>query len=68
MLVSGLVTVVDVLAVAPGFGGQKFQPKTSAKIKLLSKLKDGGMVPSFEIMVDGTYVFGCRNNCTSDGY
>jgi pentose-5-phosphate-3-epimerase len=57
ILVSGLVTVVDVLAVEPGFGGQEFQPKTTVKIEQLLKLKDDGIVSSFEIMVDGKCVY-----------
>eukprot|EP00980_Cylindrotheca_fusiformis_P009559 scaffold2101_cov127-Cylindrotheca_fusiformis.AAC.3 len=53
LLASGLVTVVDVLAVAPGFGGQQFQAKTTTKITTLLKLKDENIGPTLEIMVDG---------------
>mmetsp|Transcript_30315 Transcript_30315/g.63484 ORF Transcript_30315/g.63484 Transcript_30315/m.63484 type:complete len:520 (+) Transcript_30315:2-1561(+) len=53
LLESGLIAVVDVLAVEPGFGGQRFQESAVEKIKLLSEFR--GTVPerNFEIMVDG---------------
>jgi ribulose-phosphate 3-epimerase len=57
ILVTGLVKVVDVLAVEPGFGGQEFQSGASDKIKRLLKLIDSGLVTSFEIMVDGECLY-----------
>ena len=52
LLQTGLVDLVDVLAVNPGFGGQSFQSKTLEKIKTLRKWRDqSGVV--FKIMVDG---------------
>lgn len=52
LLETGLVDLVDVLAVEPGFGGQKFQTRTLQKIEELRKwrLKAG---IDFVILVDG---------------
>jgi len=56
LLRSGLIAVVDVLAVEPGFGGQRFQEIAVDKIKCLSEFRDNNIdndACSFEIMVDG---------------
>lgn len=46
------VSIVDILAVEPGFGGQCFQSIALAKIKRLRKWRDD-CGKSFDIMVDG---------------
>ena len=54
LLRSGLIAVVDILAVEPGFGGQRFQESTLAKLNRLAefrKCEENRF--SFEIMVDG---------------
>lgn len=52
ILEMGLISVVDVLAVEPGFGGQSFQNHVLRKVSTLSKWKaQKGL--SFYIMVDG---------------
>ena len=57
LLKSGLIAVVDILAVEPGFGGQRFQESAIEKIKTLIQFR--GCVagtndcPVFDIMVDG---------------
>ena len=52
ILASGLISVVNLLAVEPGFGGQKFNPVTLNKIEYLLQLRrENGY--SFEIGVDG---------------
>ena len=53
LLKSGFISVVDVLAVEPGFGGQTFQDKTYGKIKRLMKFRDENKEILFQIMVDG---------------
>lgn len=49
---TGLVDLVDVLAVEPGFGGQSFQPKALQKVETLKQWRDQNGA-SFDIMVDG---------------
>ena len=52
ILASGLISVVNLLAVEPGFGGQKFNPVILEKIAYLLQLRrEKGY--SFEIGVDG---------------
>jgi ribulose-phosphate 3-epimerase len=54
LLKSGLISIVDVLAVEPGFGGQKFQTIALTKIEQLRQFREA--TPSGEnikIMVDG---------------
>jgi ribulose-phosphate 3-epimerase len=53
LLKSGLVSVVDVLAVEPGFGGQKFQDIAYKKIAKLIEFREQNDQISFDIMVDG---------------
>ena len=52
LLQTGLVDLVDILAVAPGFGGQKFQPAALEKVKQLNewRWRTGSR---FSILVDG---------------
>jgi len=52
LLASGLVSVVDVLAVKPGFGGQSFQSNVLKKILYLKEWRDRKGL-TFDIMVDG---------------
>jgi len=53
LLKSGLINLVDVLAVEPGFGGQRFQVAAVEKIKRLTQLRGNHIKNYFEIMVDG---------------
>lgn len=58
LLESGLISVVDVLAVEPGFGGQRFQESAVEKIERLCRFREtcAGNTNDhrfFEIMVDG---------------
>mmetsp|Transcript_17027 Transcript_17027/g.39289 ORF Transcript_17027/g.39289 Transcript_17027/m.39289 type:complete len:198 (-) Transcript_17027:405-998(-) len=57
LLKSGLIAVVDILAVEPGFGGQLFQESIIEKIKNLSEFRGSvtgtNECPLFDIMVDG---------------
>ena len=54
LLQSGLLSVVDVLAVEPGFGGQVFQSHVLSKVQTLGTWKQQGLVDnSLDIMVDG---------------
>lgn len=56
LLQSGLIAVVDILAVEPGFGGQRFQESAIEKIKSLTEFRESVSDKngcSFEIMVDG---------------
>ena len=46
------IDLVLIMSVFPGFGGQKFIPKTIEKIKALKKIKDKNNY-SFDIEVDG---------------
>jgi ribulose-phosphate 3-epimerase len=52
LLLSGLVKVVDVLAVEPGFGGQKFQDCAYEKIAKLATFREETS-EAFDILVDG---------------
>lgn len=52
LLETGLIDLVDILAVEPGFGGQKFQEKALKKIEALKKWRlEAGV--DFAILVDG---------------
>ena len=52
LLETGLIDMVDVLAVEPGFGGQKFQEKALRKIEKLNRWRlQSGL--DFVILVDG---------------
>mmetsp|Transcript_27379 Transcript_27379/g.38539 ORF Transcript_27379/g.38539 Transcript_27379/m.38539 type:complete len:196 (-) Transcript_27379:114-701(-) len=56
LLSTGLIDLVDVLAVEPGFGGQKFQESALSKIRKLVAWRDreeDEFKSSFEFMVDG---------------
>lgn len=57
LLEPGLIDVVDVLSVEPGFGGQSFQPHTIGKLERLveyrESLRQRSDHPTFRIMVDG---------------
>ena len=52
LLESRLIAVVDLLAVEPGFGGQRFQESAVGKIKKLTDFRSDANI-QFEIMVDG---------------
>lgn len=52
LLETGLVSLVDVLAVEPGFGGQSFQTIALSKVKKLQAWREQRSA-SFTIMVDG---------------
>ena len=52
LLKTGLVSVVDILAVEPGFGGQKFQDVAYEKISKLAKFREEESL-NFDILVDG---------------
>eukprot|EP00429_Kryptoperidinium_foliaceum_P017639 CAMPEP_0176044908 /NCGR_PEP_ID=MMETSP0120_2-20121206/22290_1 /TAXON_ID=160619 /ORGANISM="Kryptoperidinium foliaceum, Strain CCMP 1326" /LENGTH=805 /DNA_ID=CAMNT_0017378313 /DNA_START=309 /DNA_END=2726 /DNA_ORIENTATION=+ len=52
LLKTELIAVVDVLAVEPGFGGQKFQAIAVDKVEDLLRLRSDNEL-AFEIMVDG---------------
>ena len=56
LLDTGLIDVVDVLAVEAGFGGQEFNAVALEKIKELRTYRDEGLRPrgkDFKILVDG---------------
>lgn len=56
LLDTGLVSLIDILAVEPGFGGQKFQESILAKvekIKLWRKANKNNLPEDLQIMVDG---------------
>ena len=54
LLESGLVSVVDILAVEPGFGGQVFQPRVLSKIEALNRWKsENEHGNGLRVMVDG---------------
>lgn len=52
---SPVITYVDILAVHPGIGGQKFQEKTLKKVETIRKIEASGnaAVKSIDIAVDG---------------
>ena len=52
LLQTGLVDVVDILAVAPGFGGQSFQEHVLDKIRQLRSFRTTNGL-TFQILVDG---------------
>lgn len=52
LLKTGLVSVVDVLAVEPGFGGQLFQECVIEKVEALLRFRTNEDI-KFEVMVDG---------------
>ncbi|CAB9501180.1 expressed unknown protein (Partial), partial [Seminavis robusta] len=54
LLETGLVDLVDILAVEPGFGGQKFQPRALQKLRDLKEWRDQERDRRmFELLVDG---------------
>jgi ribulose-phosphate 3-epimerase len=56
LLQSGLVSLVDILAVEPGFGGQRFQESVIGKIQQLRQFRDEQEIEldlDMNIMVDG---------------
>jgi ribulose-phosphate 3-epimerase len=66
LLKSGLISVVDVLAVEPGFGGQKFQDVAVSKINSLVKFRQNSDLNlDFAIMVDGGINKGTATKVTS---
>jgi len=52
LLQTGLIDLVDILAVEPGFGGQTFQTKVLTKIEELRRWRSQQAV-DFDILVDG---------------
>jgi len=52
LLKTGLVSIVDVLAVEPGFGGQSFQESAVDKVEVLLNFRESEAI-TFDIMVDG---------------
>jgi ribulose-phosphate 3-epimerase len=52
LLETGMVDLIDVLAVEPGFGGQRFQANALEKIETLKHWRQKNFV-SFDILVDG---------------
>ena len=66
VLESGLVAVVDVLAVEPGFGGQIFQSSVLSKIAELKRLREAGSL-TFDILVDGGIDGETCSVCTEAG-
>lgn len=54
LLKSGLIAIVDILSVEPGFGGQKFQEHAVDKIEQLVRFReDTKPALAFKILVDG---------------
>jgi ribulose-phosphate 3-epimerase len=53
LLERGLIDVVDILAVEPGFGGQRFQTIALSKIRSLKVWRELNSSLPFDIMVDG---------------
>ena len=56
LLDTGMVDVVDVLAVEPGFGGQEFNRVAIQKIEMLRRYRDENLIPrgiDLKILVDG---------------
>jgi ribulose-phosphate 3-epimerase len=63
LLESGLVAIVDVLSVEPGFGGQTFQEVAVEKVEKLFGFREAREAPlQFKILVDGGI-----NNDTAKG-
>ncbi len=52
LLMTGLLSIVDILAVEPGFGGQQFQEVAVEKIETLKRFRQDECL-TFDIMVDG---------------
>ena len=60
------IDLVLIMSVFPGFGGQKFIPKTIKKIKDLKKIKDDNNY-SFDIEVDGGVNFSNSKDIINAG-
>lgn len=53
LLEENLVGLIDVLAVEPGFGGQRFQNVALKKIEVLKRFREVNVQANFKILVDG---------------